>query len=358
MKMDSASLKFDPQVIALAMPTESGYTKAAEGIGNLGKVFQDQEDRAQTQKLNALKMEEANQSIIGKKNENTAFAGEQTRKVETHRELQRKAKLDFDMLNRKNTAEIKTLEENGVMDKLSGTIQTPDFFDGKTINIKGFNDSRALTLKDPKMAGKEHIVNAMYDKKFKELNDLLEGTLKNGKTSADTNKLIEETKVIVPKANAYIATQGSVVTKNLAGANLDNVNASLAPVKTAAYVQQTKAASKNAGVDDKLKGDRLKVVSDAVKMEALIPNYSKLTSDQKMEVGAVFYEKGVIPKMLKDVGNEQYQAIYPAGSLPKKVTPTSTTSQPKVVVKVGEIKTNNSTGQKAQWDGHGWVLIK
>lgn len=325
MKMDNASLKFDPQVIALAMPTESGFTKAAEGISNLGKVFQDQEDRAQTQKLTALKMEEANQSIIGKRNENTAFAGEQTRKVETHRELQRKAKLDFDMLDRKNTAEIKSLEENGVMDKLSGTIQTPDFFDGKTINIKGFNDSRALTLKDPKMAGKEHIVNAMYDKKFKELNDLLEGTLKNGKTSADTNKLIEETKVIVPKANAYIATQGSVVTKNLAGANLDNVNASLAPVKTAAYVQQTKAAAKNAGVDDKLKDDRLKVISDAVKMESIVPSYSKLTSDQQMEVGKLFYEKGIIPKTIKDIGNDQYQAVYPPGSLPKTATP----AQPK-----------------------------
>lgn len=333
MKMDSDALKFNPQVIALAMPTESGFTKAAEGITGLGKVFQDQTDREQTQKLNVLKMEEANQSIIGKTNENTAFAGEQTRKLETHRELQRKAKLDFDMLDRKNTAEIKTLEESGVMDKLSGTIQTPDFFDGKTINIKGFNDSRALTLKDPKMVGREHIVNAMYDKKFKELNDLLEGTLKNGKTSADTNKLIEETKVIVPKANAYIATQGSVITKNLAGANLDNVNATLAPVKTAAYVQQTKAATKNAGVEDKLKDDRLKVISDAVKMESIVPNYSKLTSDQQMEIGTLFYEKGVIPKRIKDIGDGQYQAVYPAGSIHKTVTQTPPVPQAKAADK-------------------------
>lgn len=29
MKMDSDALKFSPQVMALAMPTESGFTKAA-----------------------------------------------------------------------------------------------------------------------------------------------------------------------------------------------------------------------------------------------------------------------------------------------------------------------------------------
>jgi len=52
----------------------------------------------------------------------------------------------------------------------------------------------------------------------------------------------------------------------------------------------------------------------------MVPNYAKLTDNQKLEVNRIYVEKGVIPTRFNDVDGN-LQAVYPKGTL----TPSAST---------------------------------
>jgi len=312
--MDASALKFDPQVMALAMPSESGLSKAAEGIGNVGKVFIEADKRQEESKLNALKMEEANQTILAKKNDNSVFDEKQERERVTYLLDRRNKSIDALKKQMDYDAEVKKAGELEVTNTIRGMIPTTMFYTEGKFNRGSLDAARETWLKDPKWVGKEHVVNAVFDSKLKEIADQEKALLDNSKTQSEITHKNEETKWIAPKANAEISYKKSAETKNYAGANLDNTNASLAPTKVKAYVKQTEAAAKNAGIEDKLKDDRMKITADEMKMSSMVPNYAKLTDNQKLEVNRIYVDKGVIPTRFSDVDGN-LQAVYPKGTL-------------------------------------------
>lgn len=325
MRMESTALKFDPQVMALAMPTDSAFTKGAEGISNIGKVFIEGDKRKEESALNALKMEEANQSIIGKMNENSVF-GEKQERERTNHVLDKRTKL-FEGLKKENeyNADVKKVEESGLMEKLKGVLPTPLFYtDGKIDKVK-LNDSRAEFLNSPEWKGKEHIVNAMFDSKYKEMTEAQEAQLKNGKIEAESYKINEEAKTVRPKSNAYIATQKSAQTKNYSGANLDNVNAGLAPEKVA--IQRDKEARLNKR-DSGPNNPKTWEQNIALKrMPNLVAGYDDLAPKQKLEVDERYRTTGVLPSNVRPLNDDEsdkytgtHRAIYsvPATAKPKE----------------------------------------
>lgn len=321
MRMNDSDLKFDPQVMALAMPTESAFSKGAEGISNIGKVFLDADARAEASKLNALKMEEANQSIIGKQNENSVF-GENQERERTNYVLDKRTKL-FEGLKKENeyNADLKKVEESGLMEKLKGVLPTTMFFKEGKIDVPTFNASRDEFLKSPEWKGKEHIVNAMFDSKYKEMTEAQESQLKNGKTQAEIDHKVAETSVVVPKANAYIDTQKSVSTKNYAGANLDNVNASLAPRKVAVSEQNANSTARNAAKNSPKTWEQNIAMK---RMPNLVAGYDELEPKQKLEVDEKYRTTGILPsnvRPLNDDESEKYggthRAIYSVPAAPK-----------------------------------------
>lgn len=322
MRIDANATKFDPQVMALAMPSESAFTKGAEGISNIGKVFIDADARAEASKLNALKMEEANQSIIGKQNENSVFGENQLIKQNTYLQEKRKRLAEADGLDFKNKKDVDDLADSKTQQSVTGLL-TPEHYtkDGK-FDQSSFDAFRAKVVSDPALKGKEHLVNNAFDIKLKSILETDKTKSEIGYKSAQTKKEIEETAWVAPKAKAYVATQASVVTKNNAGANLDNVNASLAPQKVA--IAQTKEQRLGGSVDGKTIKDltpkeRLRYATDPAAMEQLFPNYEKLGPKNKAVVNQKFiqgiYADGISEDPKGDADNN-WRPTYQKKDLP------------------------------------------
>lgn len=296
MRIDTNATKFDPQVMALAMPTDSHFTKGAEGITNLGKVFLDADARAEASKLNALKMEEANQSIIGKQNENSVFGEKQERERTTWVQDIRNKKLDGIKKDLDNQADIKKQTDNGYMESFGKLVPLQTFVDPKTgmFSEDLYKQKRAEFVQGGGWASDNvHLFDAKVDEYRKKSLETDKTKAEIGYKGAQTKKEIEETAWIAPKAKAYVATQASVVTKNNAGANLDNVNASLAPQKVA--IAQTKEQRLGGSVDGKTIKDltpkeRLRYATDPAAMEQLFPNYEKLGPKNKAVVNQKFIQ--------------------------------------------------------------------
>jgi len=372
MRMNDDAARFSPQIAALAMPQESEFKAAADGIANVGKVFLDAEERKQASALNMLKMDVAKEELTAKKFDNS-IAGEEWENQKTTYALDRRNKslealkkqLDYD-------SEVKKAGELEVTQKISGMLPSTMFYKEGKFDRSSLDNTRTAWLNDPQWKGKEHVVNAVFDGKLKEITSAEEALLKNSKTQSEINNKNEETKWIAPKANAEIDQKKSATVKNYAGANLDNVNASQVPIKTAAYVEQTKTSAKNLAVEtDKLKRDRQKIVADD-KLGSMVPGWDGYDEAAKRFVINRYITDGMLPSSSREVvvkkgvfGDDvKTQPLYPKGSLGNdvpKVIPKPVATQPKSAggsIPVGTIKTNQSTGQKAQFDGKGWVLVQ
>jgi hypothetical protein len=199
MKMDGDDLKFSPQVMALAMPDESGFTKAAQGIGNLGKVFLEADKRKEESALNTLKMEEANQSIIGKSNENSVFQENNDIKQNTFRQEQTKRAAEITGLNFKNEKDIKDLQESGLKDTLRGMLPKEAYMNADSTPDKTvIANTRAAFLEAPEWKDRGHIVNSVFD-------SLETDIFKGAKTAADLKETAAST------ADKEATTAGQVI---------------------------------------------------------------------------------------------------------------------------------------------------
>lgn len=304
MKMESTTLKFDPQVMALAMPTESGFTKGAEGIDRIGKLFDIQEDRAQAQQLNALKMDEAKLSIEGKRFDNS-IAGEKWENEKTTSLLERRNKtLDGLKKQMDLNAEVKKAEESGALEKLKGMIPKAAYTnaDGKP-DRQVIGDTRAAFLATPEWQGKGHIVNAAFDgleadifKDAKTQTDLRETEAKIAETK-------EKTKWIAPEKQANINQSNASAANSYASANKHNVDASLAPREVRVKeqnsdtaVQTEKRLSKQTtAVKDRTERAKL---FDELTVEDNFPGYEKLTDNDKMALRRGVLKTGDVPMIV------------------------------------------------------------
>lgn len=320
---NSDALKFSPQVAALAMPQDSGFSKAAEGISNVGKVFQDQQDREQTSALNALKVQGAKEDLKSKQFDNS-IAGEkwdQTKNtyvqdIRNKRIDGLKKQLDYD-------GEVKKAGELEVTNKIKGMLPTPMFYKDGKFNPESLDNARTEFLNSDFGKKSPHIVNAVFDSKLKEIIDTDKAALDNSKLQSDIDNKNEDTKWIAPKAKAQIEQNKSSAVKNYASANLDNVNATQAPIKTAAYVEQTKTSAKNSNIEsDKLKRDRQKIVSDD-KLGSMVPEWDRYDDDSKRSVINRYILDGLLPSSSREVvvkrgvfgDDTKLQPLYPKGSL-------------------------------------------
>lgn len=328
MRINSDDSRFSPQIAALAMPSESEFSKAAEGISNVGKVFQDQQDREQSAQLNALKMGVAQEELKSKQFDNS-ISGEEWDNKKTTYALERrnktleglKKKLDYD-------SEVKKIGDSEVTDKIKGLLPSTMFYKDGKFDRSTLDSARVEWLNNPAWKGKEYVVNSVFDSKLKEITDAEEALLKNSKTQSEINNKNEDTKWIAPKANAEIAQKQSSTVKNYAGANLDNVNSSLSKRRVAAYEKQVSAQTgANNAKDKDLKKDRQKIVADG-KLEAMIPKWGEFNEESQRAVINLYVDKGVLPTSTKEVVMKRgvfgdtmgLQPIYPKGSLPKTET--------------------------------------
>lgn len=314
MKMDSDALKFNPQVMALAMPTESGFTKAAEGITGLGKVFQDQTDREQTQKLNALKMEEANQSIIGKQNENSVFGENQLIKQNTYREEKRKRLAETDGIELKNKKDIQEYADSGATKKVMGLI-TPEHYmkDGK-FNLDMFNQLRTSVASDPSLKDNIHLIHAAFDTKLKGLMDIEETGAKITKENVLAEGYSIDNK---HKPQHYIDESN----KNKSIINLNNTNATIAPIKVQQEREKIEIAKGNLEVSrstEKRQGtsgktnalkeriDLAKVFAgEPAEIDALIPGFSSLNPTTKQFTQERVLKERVFPKVVPTTSEDK-----------------------------------------------------
>jgi hypothetical protein len=327
----SDTTQFNPQIAALAMPQEGEFKAAADGIANIGKVFLDAEERQSAQALNALKMEEANQSILAKKNENSIFGETQERARESHLLEKRNKTLDGLKKEVEWKADVKKQTENGFMDQFKKLVPSQTFIDPKTGT---FSDELYQAKRNEfKSAGgfaseNIHLFDALADGYRKEALEADKTKSEIGNKKALSAKTIEETKWVAPKANADIA-------QSKASANKSNVEASLAPTKVSIDRDREDRLGNGSGVEGDLKTRKGRETHIAMgRMANLLPDYDSLTGTQKNEVNKIFVEKGVLPKSLKEVDG-QFQAVYPAGTLSPVIQPKSvstkkpSSSQPK-----------------------------
>lgn len=322
----SDSTQFNPQIAALAMPQEGEFKAAADGIANIGKVFLDAEERQSAQALNALKMEEANQSILAKKNENSVFGEKQERERESHLLEKRNKTLEGLKKEVEWKADVKKQMENGFMDQFKKLVPSQTFVDPKTGK---FSDELYQAKRNEfKSAGgfaseNIHLFDALADGYRKEALDADKTKSEIGNKNALTAKTVEDTKWIAPKANADIAQSKASAASSYASANKSNVEASLAPTKVSIDKQREDRLSNGSGVEGDLKTRKGRETHVAMgRMANLLPDYDSLTGTQKNEVNKIFVEKGVLPKSLKEVDG-QFQAVYPTGTLNPVVQPTS-----------------------------------
>lgn len=368
MRMDASTLKFDPQVMALAMPSESGFGKAADGVSNLGKVFQAQQDRESAQALNALKMEEANQSILAKKNENSVFGEKRQEEKDLHTanlgfKKSEKILKDIESNQKQFTydKEVKELEESGVLKQLRGMLPKEAYMNADgTPDRTVIANSRAAFISTPEWKDRAHIINAAFDgieaDLFKGAKDKLEV---DDKSSIIAKRNLEALTVI-PESNAKVASW-------LASEKSANSTAAYNNIKTKQAPQELINETEKVGVSkDNSKLDKVKENRQAIKDrfdEIKDPNFGKdieghsnLSPDDQAKYN-IRYAKGNPTYITKKIEPHFYgdTVTYSLSDTPPK---TPAPASPDKGIAIGTVKTNASTHQKAQWDGKGWVLMK
>ncbi|MDD2267454.1 hypothetical protein [Sulfuricurvum sp.] len=288
MKNDSDALRFSPQVMALAMPQESGFSKAAEGIGNVGKMFIDTENQKQVDALNTLKLQGAQEDLVSKQNENSVFNENQGQKRSTFRDTQRKNLAEAIGAENKNAADLKKQTENGFMDQYKQMIPSTTFNDPKTGKFsegyyqtirKGFEDNGGWTKDNL------HLFDALADGYRKEAIESEKTKSEIGYKGALTDGVILENSNKPQEFKDKHNYSVSATQKNIIGAAKDKVEMSTIPIK----IQQTAdqiAVSKTNATTGQNKENRMakKQVYDALKDPSFgddIPGFKNLSPDDQ-----------------------------------------------------------------------------
>lgn len=371
MRMNSDASQFSPQIAALAMPNESEFSKAAEGISNVGKVFQDQQDRKQSAQLNALKMGVAQEELKGKQFENSIAGEEWDNKKSTYVLDRRNKTLEGLKKEIEWKADVKKQTDNGFMDQFKKVVPSQTFVDPKSgkFSEELYQGARNQFKSEGGWAGENiHLFDALADGYRKESLETDKTKSEIASKEATAKKTNLEATTVIPESNAKIAQNLSSTAKNYAGANLDTVNASLSKRRVAAYEKQVEAQSGASGTKEKdLKKDRQKIVADG-KLESMIPKWGEFNEESQRAVINLYVDKGVLPTSTKEVVVKRgvfgdtmgLQPIYPKGTLSQGTSkvPTAPARSAGGSTAVGTIKTNPTTGQKAQFDGQGWVLVQ
>lgn len=309
MRMNSDDLRFSPQIAALAMPTESEFSKAAEGISNVGKVFQDQQDREQTQKLNALNMDVKQQELIGKQNENSVFGEKSAREAENHLLTKRNSQLDI----LKKETEQKSAYQKAMDDESTKKLAswTPK---EAYMNAQGQPDrsvianTKAALLESPEWMDKGHIVHAWFD--------TLEGNIfKGAKEKAEvddkistTNKRNLEATTVIPESKAKIWKDMQSGAASGASAQKTNMEIKQMPQELAmkqgnldvAKTNATTQKSQEKRLSDKQLSDTLALADDEFKN--YYPDFGTLTDEaEKLEYRDILHRtKGVRKPIIED----------------------------------------------------------
>lgn len=160
MRMDGSALKFDAQIAALAMPKDSAYSAAAEGITNVGKVMLQEDKRKKDEKLFDLQVKQAEQGI---------------EKGGIDMQLAQKQLGDYDEDKRLTRRNLTTQIESGEIDltQKKKVKADSDALDA----MKSFVTSSGIDLKDPKaieglrgellkqeqFKGREYVINDLIN---------------------------------------------------------------------------------------------------------------------------------------------------------------------------------------------------
>ena len=325
MRMDSAALKFDPQVMALAMPSESGFSKAAEGIGNVGKVFLEADKRQEESKLNALKMEEANQSILAKKNDNSVFDEKQERERESHVLTKRNSMLDILKKDREEkSAYQKALDDESTKTLASWTPKEAYMNADGTPDRAVMANTKAALLASPEWKDKGHVVNAWFDtlegnifKGAKSDAELKESAAKVAKEkeltkgyTLDNDHKPKKFALEDQKDEASVAATKALTNQRTTAAKLNTANAD----------NVSKDGSTEGKPDMSAKGMQQRL--DDIKMgrmPKIIPGYDNLQPSQQKEVNDLYYQRGS-RGYVKENEDGVYQMFYPEGSLKPKAS--------------------------------------
>lgn len=289
------ALRFSPQVAALAMPQESEYKAASDGIANIGKVMQDQYDRDQTQRLTDLKIAGANEELKSKQFDNQIAPEKWDQEKSNYLTDRKKKKFDALKSEADYNAQQKKVTESGISDMLKGWLPKEAYTNADGMpDRKVIADTRAAFLASPEWKDKGHIVNTVFDSLESDL-------FKDATDAAKANKEAAEASTVIPKANADIAYKHSASAKNYAGARLDNASADAVPVKTAAYVKQVDTSAKNAHLKvQDLTKDRQKIVADG-KLENMVPQWGEYDEGAQRSIINAFVQKGILPSSSKEV---------------------------------------------------------
>lgn len=334
MRNDSNALKFDTGVMALAMPTESAFTKAAEGISNVGKVFNDVQDRAQARELNALKMDVANEELTAKKFENTN-ASEKWDLTKTNLLAERRANLakafkteiDGDIAH-------KAFKESGMSDTFRSHIPIESLLDPKTGKIS--NDISANKRNELVSAGGDSAKYIhLYDGYIASLK---KDELERDKSTSDIahkNALAEKTKVemntIIPESKAKINSWNASANSANSTAAYNNVKTILAPKEMEVELGKLDVSRKNSETDrsreNRLVAEmRLKKIMSDPSYYKNIDGFDKMSSKEQNKYkqiheaslgGTITYPKIIFDKGKGYMGGDTNYRLAPQPK-PKK----------------------------------------
>lgn len=325
------SSQFNPQIAALAMPDGSEVSAVANGITNIGKVFVDAEAQQSASALNALKMEEANQSIIAKKNENSVFGEEQSRKKETHLLEKRNKTLEGLKKEIEWKADVKKQTDNGFMEKFEALLPE-DMFNGD--NGK-FTEEKAKVIGDAFSQSNGwwkdnmHLYNAVVDKRRKSALDMSKTNSEIASKEATTAGTLIENQYKPAKFKADILQSNASATSSYSTAAKNKVETQLLPQKMALDARKETRLEKS-------DTDQAKILARMKETKGedfgqSIPGYQSLSDDDKSAFKDHYNNFGVKPTvMVKKAGfwgDDEYSLRYQSSSDPVS---TKSASIPKV----------------------------
>lgn len=329
MRINDESTRFSPQIAALAMPGESGYKAAAEGISNVGKVFQDQQDREQTSALNALKMSVAQEELKGKQFENSIAGEEWDNKKTTYAQDLRNKKLEGLKKEIEWKADVKKQTENGFMDQFKKVVPSQTFIDPKNgkFSEELYQGARNQFKSEGGWAGENiHLFDALADGYRKE-------SLESGKTKSEiaskeatTAETKERTRFIAPKANADIA-------QSIASANSSNTTAEKNKVETQLLPAKMALDTRRETRLEKSDTDQAKILARQRETKSedwgrSIAGFDSLDADSQSAFRDYYNNYGVKPTVMVKKGGVFSDDVYSI-KYPSHVTTTVTKPTPK-----------------------------
>jgi len=330
MRMNNDDTRFNPQIAALAMPQESGFKAAADGIVNVGKVFLDAEERQQTSALNALKMDGAREDLKAKQFENS-IAGEKWDQTKTTYALDRrnktlegmKSQLDYD-------AKVKTAQDSKFMDEFKKLVPASTFNDPKTGRFSEdlYKSKRSEYMGANDWASENiHFLDALADTYRKDDLERYKTKAAIGKDEALAEGYRIDNRFKPLKNEADIRQSNASAASSYASANKNNIEARFIPQKMSLDERRETRLQKDQDEQKQIL-QRMKETSGD-NFGASIPGYKNLSEDDASAFKDYYNKYGEYPTVMKRTkkgwisDDEEYFLRYPQ-------TPTKPAGTPKV----------------------------